>query len=251
MSIPYRGIVHENKIEFDPSLALPDGSQVYLIPFSVLDEQTARRRVNHWLLRETPEQVGLIRTVGYLYQRDHRVVWRFEVTKTRLEAQDERIGQVDLEAQSGQILNSQQTFETLLRRQPVPSPVSEIPYTGRVQNQVVIFDPRLALSSGSQVELVPTTLVDEWTARRKANGWLGSYVGNVSTGAGRELLRIDNQAVWRFEGFATRRGARPVGPLGQVLVEAQTGQILTPLDEAEAIIERAAQLFRELAHEPE
>lgn len=252
MIIPYVGVVHENRIEFDPALALPEGSQVYLIPSTVLDEQTARRRVNHWLLRDMPEQVGIVRTVGHLFHLDRRVVWRFEVTKTRIEAPDERVGEVDLEAHTGQILNPEQTSEKLLRRQPDPAPGSEIPYIGRVQAEIIVFDPALALSPGSQVELVPTTMVDEWTARRKANGWLGSYVGNlVSTGEGRELLRMDNQAIWRFEAFASRRGAEPVGPFGQVHIDAGTGKTLNTLEEAEAMIERGDQLFRDISNEPE
>ncbi len=239
-------------MNLNPALALPEGSQVYLTPSTILDEQTARNRANHWLRRDIPEQVGIVRTVGHLFQLDQWVVWRFEVTRSRIEAPDERVGEVDIEARTGQILNSQQTFEQLRRRQPDPTAGSETPFIGLVQAEVIAFDPVLALPPGSQVELVPTTVVDEWTARRKANGWLVSYVGNlVSTGQDRQLLRMDDKAVWRFEGFASRRGAEPVGPLGQVYIEASSGKILNTLEDAEAMMERGNQLFREISNEPE
>ena len=67
----------------------------------------------------------------------------------------------------------------------------------------------------------------------------------------RRLIRIDNQAIWQFEGFASRRGAEPVGPFGQVHIEASSGKILNTLEDAEAMMERGDQLFREISNGPE
>ncbi len=53
------------------------------------------------------------------------------------------------------------------------------------------------------------------------------------------LLQKGNQAIWRFEAFITGLTyASPLGPLGQVEVEANTGQGLNNQPSAQAMSER-------------
>ena len=116
-------------------------------------------------------------------------------------------------------------------------------YVGVIREGRVEFETPVALPEGSQVVVLPAKL-DEQTARRKANGWLAENVGNV---AGTEkhgiLLQIGHQAVWRFEAFvAGATYTAPMGPLGQVDVEANTGQVLNDQQIAQEMIKRAQEL---------
>ena len=52
------------------------------------------------------------------------------------------------------------------------------------------------------------------------------------------LIQTDNQTVWCFEAFITGAHFDPIGPLGQVEVDADTGQVLNTSQTAEAMIER-------------
>jgi hypothetical protein len=90
----------------------------------------------------------------------------------------------------------------------------------------------------------PAAKLDEQTARRKVNTWLGEHVGNVvGTEKHGVLLEINNQAVWRFEAFVTGvTYMTPLGPLGHVDIDANTGQILSNQQLAQELIKRAKAL---------
>jgi hypothetical protein len=98
----------------------------------------------------------------------------------------------------------------------------------------------LTLPEGSQVHIILSPLVDEQTARRKANVWLMENVGNV-IGKNAQLTQVDDQVIWRFEAFITLPHHAPLGPIGYVDVEAQTGQVLNTPQTAEAMIARGAE----------
>ncbi len=116
-------------------------------------------------------------------------------------------------------------------------------YIGTIREGRVEFETPVALPEGSQVVVLPAKL-DERTARRKANSWLAENVGNVvGTEKHGILLQTGKQAVWRFEVFVA--GATytiPIGPLGQVDVEANTGLVLANQQIAQEMIKRAKEL---------
>jgi hypothetical protein len=116
-------------------------------------------------------------------------------------------------------------------------------YIGVIREGRVEFETPVALPEGCQVVVLPAKL-DERTARRKANSWLAENVGNVvGTEKHGVLLQTGNQAVWRFEVFvAGVTYTVPMGPLGQVDVEANTGQVLTDQQIAQEMIKRAKEL---------
>ncbi len=116
-------------------------------------------------------------------------------------------------------------------------------YIGVIREGRVEFEAPVALPEGSQVVVLAAKL-DERTARRKANTWLGENVGNVvGTEKHGVLLQIGNQAVWRFKAFvAGVTYTTPMGPLGQVDVDANTGQVLSNQQIAQKMIKYAKEL---------
>jgi hypothetical protein len=117
------------------------------------------------------------------------------------------------------------------------------PYIGIIREGRVEFETPVALPEGSQV-VVFLTKLDERTARRKANTWLAEHVGNViGTEKNGVMLQTSNQAVWRFAVFVTGvTYTTPLGPLGQIDIDANTGQVLSSQQLAQELVKRAAEL---------
>ncbi len=93
-----------------------------------------------------------------------------------------------------------------------------------------------------------TVQVDEREARRKAGSWL---LGNVSYMAGVEevglLVERDGRAVWRFNAFLTGQSHPALGPLGQVDVDATTGEVLADSRLARKLIKHGQALAASLS----
>ncbi len=111
-------------------------------------------------------------------------------------------------------------------------------HIGIVRKGKVEFDPPLTLPEGSQVRVALSPVLDEREAIGKANIWLAHHVGDAVGAMNGTLIQTDNQTVWRFEAFITGAHFDPVGPLGQVEVDAGTGQVLNTSQTAEAMIKR-------------
>ena len=56
------------------------------------------------------------------------------------------------------------------------------------------------------------------------------------------LIQNDTQTIWRFEAFITGAHFDPIGPLGQIEVDADTGQVLSTPQTVEVMIARGRQL---------
>jgi hypothetical protein len=113
-------------------------------------------------------------------------------------------------------------------------------YIGTVKAGNLELASPLTLPEGSQVYITLAPLLDEQTARRKANIWLMENVGNV-IGKNGLLIEANDQIFWCFEAFITLPHHAPLGPIGQVEVEAKTGQVLNTPQTAEAMITRGAE----------
>ncbi len=85
----------------------------------------------------------------------------------------------------------------------------------------------LDLPDGSEVYIVAQVGIDARTARKKANGWLVDHVGNLVMADDGALVQKGNQWVWRFNAYLTSLTHVPRGPVGQVELDADTGQVLT------------------------
>ncbi len=113
-------------------------------------------------------------------------------------------------------------------------------YVGTVRAGNVELTPPLTLPEGSQVHITLFPLLNERTARRKANVWLMENVGNV-VGKNARLTQINDQVIWRFEAFITIPHHAPLGPIGHVDVDARAGQVLNTPQTAEAMITHGAE----------
>ncbi len=115
-------------------------------------------------------------------------------------------------------------------------------YIGTVRNGKVEFERPLTLPEGSQVRVTLSPVLSERQAAGKANVWLANQVGDavgVITGT---LIQVEERTVWRFEAFITGVHFEPIGPIGQIEVDADTGDVLSAPETAEAMIERGRYL---------
>jgi hypothetical protein len=115
-------------------------------------------------------------------------------------------------------------------------------HIGIVRKGKVEFDSPLALPEGSQVRVTLSPVLNEREAQGKANVWLAQQVGDAVGAMNGTLVQTDNQTIWRFEAFITGAHIDPIGPIGQIDVDADTGQVLNTPQTVKAMIERGHQL---------
>ncbi|MFN8493461.1 MAG: hypothetical protein U0350_38030 [Caldilineaceae bacterium] len=101
-------------------------------------------------------------------------------------------------------------------------------YSGVVRDGKVDLCDKIKLPEGTEVLIVVPTAIDERTARRKANGWLVSYVGNMLMADDAALINLDGKLLWHLSAYITGLTHEPVGPIGNVFINALTGDILQP-----------------------
>lgn len=108
----YTGVVHDGRIEVVTPIDLPEGSRVYIIASPEIDERTARRKANGWLIDHVGNMV--MAKDGRLMQMGQGLVWRFDAFITSLAHEPfGPIGYVDLNANTGEILSNEQTVKRM------------------------------------------------------------------------------------------------------------------------------------------
>ena len=117
-------------------------------------------------------------------------------------------------------------------------------HEGVVQHGRIRLPTGLALPEGARVYITIVPTLDERTARRKANGWLGENVGNLVMAGEGQLARAGDRRVWRFGAFTSSVLTEPFGPIGYVDVDAETGNVLTGQAETEEMIQRGVRQER-------
>lgn len=115
-------------------------------------------------------------------------------------------------------------------------------FFGTVRNGKVEFERPLALPEGSRVRITLAPVLNERQAAGKANVWLANQVGDAVGARNGTLVQLEEQTVWRFEAFITGLHVDPIGPIGQIEVDADTGQVFGSPKTAQAMIERGRQL---------
>jgi hypothetical protein len=80
------------------------------------------------------------------------------------------------------------------------------------------------------------TEITERVARRKANRWLLEHVGNMVMADKAVLAQGEEGMVWRFGAFVTASTHEPMGPIGEVEVAVDSGEVLTGANVAEQMI---------------
>ena len=83
-----------------------------------------------------------------------------------------------------------------------------------------LFNLRLGVS-----DMALPVNVDATTARRKVSGWVGGYVATTCGGSIPELGIQDGRPSWRVPVVFTCIGVGVVGVIGDVSVDAQTGDL--------------------------
>lgn len=119
-------------------------------------------------------------------------------------------------------------------------------YVGIIREGRVEFTEPVTLPEGRQVYVVVPPILDEQGARRKANRWLLENVGNMVMADQASLVQQGGRVVWRFDAFMLSLAHAPWGPIGQVSVDAATGQMLVPEGAAEDMMQRGEDLARSL-----
>jgi hypothetical protein len=124
-------------------------------------------------------------------------------------------------------------------------------YQGIVRQGKIQLSSTAELPEGSHVIVSVTedaekiTLLDPHIARRKANGWLVSFVGSVMAQQP-QLEQVEGRLVWHFKAFLTMRGHPLQGPVGRVAVDAYTGEVLADEEAAAEMIARGTAIARSL-----
>ncbi|MEZ4659593.1 MAG: hypothetical protein R2911_18700 [Caldilineaceae bacterium] len=109
-------------------------------------------------------------------------------------------------------------------------------YVGTVNNGKIELPSTTEFRDGSTVLVIPATLT-EHGARRKANGWLISDVGNMLMAKNGALVQEDPQWTWRFEVFITASSHEPWGPVGHIMINAIDGAVIRPQETMRILLE--------------
>lgn len=116
-------------------------------------------------------------------------------------------------------------------------------YIGVVQEGRIHLEERPPLPEGSLVYVVVPAMVDERTARRKANRWLAEWVGDMVMADRAERVQLpDGRLTWRFGAFITSLSHDPIGPIGHVDVGATSGTVMASEQVAQEMIARGERL---------
>ncbi len=108
-------------------------------------------------------------------------------------------------------------------------------YPAIVRNGKVELTTPLLAPEGSEVYIVVPTTMTARLARRKANGWLISEVGNMLMADHAVLRQTDHDWVWHLDVFITALSHEPWGPIGTVDVDTATGHVINP-EQTKALI---------------
>jgi hypothetical protein len=110
----YIGVVREGCIHLIEPAPLSEGSQVYVVVPAVVDERTAHRKANRWLM----ENIGNMVMADHpaLIQSNRQTLWRFGAFITALSHEPlGPIGHVDVNAATGEVLADPRTAAEMIQ----------------------------------------------------------------------------------------------------------------------------------------
>lgn len=117
----YTGTIRDGRIELASLVNLPEGSEVYVVIPSTINEPTAKRSANRWLVGHVGNL--LMASNGMLMQTARNWHWRFEVFMTSVNSDPQGpIGTVDIDAETGSILEEKMTKKDLELEPTPPTP---------------------------------------------------------------------------------------------------------------------------------
>ena len=88
---------------------------------------------------------------------------------------------------------------------------------------------------------IDTEVLNPEVARRKANVWLLLYAGNLLRAANPELILADG-LLWRYDVLLTAPHRGTIGKIGQIHVQAITGEVVATASLSKELIENAETL---------
>ncbi|MCL4836185.1 MAG: hypothetical protein KJZ86_27345 [Caldilineaceae bacterium] len=114
-SATYAGVIRDGQIRLDVDVRLPEGSRVTVIGPTALDERSARRKANRWLVENVGNLV-MADQPALLLRRGH-ILWRFDALVTAPNRKPRGpIGQIDIDATTGATLPTSTSAEEMIRR---------------------------------------------------------------------------------------------------------------------------------------
>jgi hypothetical protein len=119
-----------------------------------------------------------------------------------------------------------------------------ITVNGTVRAGKIELDPAINLPEGSQVSIVIPTILDEQSARRKANGWLIDNVGNMLMAQNGRFSQNEKMTLWEFDVVVTSLSRPAIGPIGMVTVNAYNGEVMNNTTSIESMIYVGQELTR-------
>jgi hypothetical protein len=122
--------------------------------------------------------------------------------------------------------------------------MTTLTFTGKLNKGKVELSSPIDLPDGSEVYVVAQVGVEKQVAQRKANGWLVDRVGNMVMAGDGQLMQNDGKWVWRFSAYLTSLAHEPYGPIGEVDVDANTGDILNNQETIEMMYARSERYIR-------
>lgn len=131
--------------------------------------------------------------------------------------------------------------------------MSTIPsFPGIVKQGQIQSAAATELPEGSQVVVLAadkwdeSALIDPHIARRKANGWLVSYVGSVIAQQP-QLIQENGRLRWRFMAYLATKGHPLRGPVGSIDVDAYQGEVLADESTANYLINNATDIVNSIS----
>ncbi|MEX1021131.1 MAG: hypothetical protein WDZ49_15840 [Litorilinea sp.] len=115
--------------------------------------------------------------------------------------------------------------------------------SGKLHKGRVELNTPIDLPDGSEVYVVAQVGIEKQAAHRKANGWLVDHVGNLVMAGDGALVQSGDRWVWRFHAYLTSASQPPRGPVGEVDVDATTGDVLNAPQTIEMMYARGDRLI--------
>ncbi len=115
-------------------------------------------------------------------------------------------------------------------------------YQGVIEHGNIRLMPDVNLPEGTCVYVTVIPTLDERYARRKAAAWLAAQVGDQLMPGSATLIRQEHHLVWSFPVMIGSPFEEPLGPIGYVEVDAETGTILTTSKLAKEFLQNAEHL---------
>lgn len=119
-------------------------------------------------------------------------------------------------------------------------------YSGKVRSGQIELTDSVQLLEGSDVYIIvpSVSMLTEHQARQRATRGLVGQVGNMLKAEKGTLVQKEQAWVWSFPVFITAPTHEPWGPLTNILIHAETGQVVNPQRTKSTLLENGRTFTR-------